>query len=359
MFFELHPENIIGYKKISDAELGRSESHMTHIGLSQKVLTFLSDRDNIKNSIFIYEDKFDYIDAYFDKIEIANDGLYRSPKTRMGERGCVSIASTIRDITKAQGESINWYLLWFSLKNEKIVFFLFNELSSDYTNIKKIGLNLNRNGAKTIDGNHPIFGSLMSYVETKINENGIEILRDLEVTTQIQDQPNKKYKKYDIDRANTRFKEVGRLGEQLIEQYLSKEREKGQIENFIWHNENDESGYPFDFTIQDCRANVYYLDVKTTGYDFKQKMVFSTQEIEFIASTPNKYCIYRVYKDENDKFYLRICEDCKDLSKKVQLQTSQYKNNLTSIEAELRTAKIAISPEIPSLKFKYEIQISE
>ena len=37
MFFTLHPERKIGYKKLSEADLGLSlDSHQTHIGLYER-----------------------------------------------------------------------------------------------------------------------------------------------------------------------------------------------------------------------------------------------------------------------------------------------------------------------------------
>lgn len=71
MFFELHEEGKIGYKMISKSELGNGDtSHQTHIGLSQKVLTFLPDCDKeIEDCLFIYNDSFSYLSAYFSKIE--------------------------------------------------------------------------------------------------------------------------------------------------------------------------------------------------------------------------------------------------------------------------------------------------
>ena len=42
MFFELHEENKIGYKELSDADLGRAAtSHQTHIGLFDDAYHFL------------------------------------------------------------------------------------------------------------------------------------------------------------------------------------------------------------------------------------------------------------------------------------------------------------------------------
>ena len=110
MFFELHDEKRIGYKLLSDADLGRlKSSNQTHIGLSEHVLTFLPDRDSVsEDSIFIYNNKFEYIDAYFDRIENPN-GTFRSPKIRIGERGCVSIVSTIRQTAQADGKDKKWF----------------------------------------------------------------------------------------------------------------------------------------------------------------------------------------------------------------------------------------------------------
>jgi len=44
MFYNLHRDAIIGYKKLSDADLGISNtSHQTHIGLYGDTLNFISN----------------------------------------------------------------------------------------------------------------------------------------------------------------------------------------------------------------------------------------------------------------------------------------------------------------------------
>ncbi len=360
MFFELHGENKIGYKVLSEADLGiGADSHQTHIGLSEHVLTFLPDRDKIsEDSIFIYEDKFEYIDAYFGRIE-RPDGSFRSPKIRIGDRGCVSIVSTIREIVRKNIGSSIWCLLWFGLKNEKVVFFLFNSNSADYINIETAGLPFDKKGTRAISNEHPSFDLLVQYLENKVNANGVEVLKELEVVSQTQDlQLDRRFKKYDIEKANLRFREIGRDGEHRVAQYLSRKVENGELSCFTWHNEHGESGLPYDFTVQDNRANFYYFDVKTTGYDFNQKMIFSTQEIEFIADPAVNYCIYRVYKSSSECYFLRICDDCKDLSSQIWSQTKVYAHGLERLQVELQSAKLAISPNLPLLRFKPEMTIS-
>ena len=359
MFFELHDEKKIGYKKLSAADLGTSPtSHQTHIGLAESVLTFLSDRDIVsEDSIFIYEDKFEYIDAYFDRIENP-DGTYRSPKIRIGDRGCVSIVSTIRGIVQSFDSNTLWYLVWFGLKNSKIVFFLFNNNSTDYSQFIKLGLNLNIKGTKSLDGSNIIYSQLMDYIEEKINSNGEEILKELEIITQTDNiTPNKKFRAYDIEKANETNKKIGRAGEEFVNLYFEKLVKSGQLLSYTWYNQEQESGFPYDFSIQDSRNNITYLDVKTTGYDFEQKMIFSSQEIEYIATTQNPYFIYRVYKSNTDKYFLRICDDCKGLSISINQHTKIYSDKLSELQVGFTGAKLAIAPNISTLIFKHEISV--
>lgn len=359
MFFELHDEKKIGYKTLSPADLGTSStSHQTHIGLAESVLTFLSDRDTVsEDSIFIYEDKFEYIDAYFDRIENPN-GTFRSPKIRIGERGCVSIVSTIRGIVQTVGSDAKWYLVWFGLKNTKIVFFLFNNNSVDYDKFVELGLKLDRTGTKSIDNTDASFSYLMEYIEQKVNKNGEEILKELEIITQTDNIiPNKKFRAYDIEKANENNIKVGRAGEELVNQYLEKLVEAGKLLSYNWYNQEKESGTPYDFSIQDCRNNVTYLDVKTTGYNFEQKMIFSSQEIDYISTTPYSYCIYRVYKNNDDEYLLRICDDCKGLSIEISNNTKEYSKRLGELQVGFKGAKLAIPPNIGAFNFKQEIAI--
>lgn len=359
MFFELHDEKQIGYKMLTDADLGRgTSSHQTHIGLSEHVLTFLPNRNSInENSIFIYNNKFEYIDAYFDRIENP-DGTFRSPKIRIGDRGCVSIVSTIRNTVQTEGPHKKWWLFWFGLKNEKVVFLLFNNESTEYKRITKWGIDLDRKGAKRISQKDAIFPLLTQYVEEKINKNGIEILKELEVSTQTKIiTPNRCFKPYDIKKANDMIEMLGKQGEMLIDKYLTSQMLSGVICNYYWVNRDDESGLPYDFTIQDNRGDVSYLDVKTTGYDFNQKMVFSNQEIEFIANSNNKYNIYRVYKNI-DRFNLRICSNCKELSIEIFNKIKNHTADLADINVGLISSKLSISPSDLIANFGSEIIIS-
>lgn len=358
MFFELHEERKIGYKLLSKADLGIGTSHQTHIGLSEYVLTFLSDRDVIsEDSIFIYEDSFDYIDAHFDRIETSR-GLFRSPKIRYGERNIISVTSTIREKVKSGGEDLKWFLFWFGLKSEKVVFLLFNELSDDYKDIIKLGLNLNaiKKGARVV--NDGLTDTIADFIENKVNKNGLNTLKELEEVSQT-GTPNKKFGVYDIQKASENFMQIGRAGEELINDFLDAKLQRNEIIHFTWYNKEKESGLPYDFTVENHNGNIIYLDVKATKFDFNQKIIFSSQEIDFISNIEESYNIYRVYTNDDNSLNLRICDDCKDIATKINTFTGEYRRNLLKLNTDLRSAKLAVSPQSEYFKFKSEILLEK
>lgn len=355
MFFELHDEKKIGYKKLSDADLGISTtSHQTHIGLSEHALGFLEDKDVIsEDSIFIFEDKFEYIDAYFDRIQNP-DGSFRSPKIRIGEKNGISIVSTIRGIVGENKQKLSWYLVWFGLKNEKLVFYLFNEHSLFYKKLVSLKVDMDKKGARCLDVSDTQYNSLVSHIEELINSNAQDILKDLEVKVQTKDiAPNRKYKAYDIAKINRLNMKLGREGEERVAHYLEKLVQQKLLKHYEWVNEHSESGLPYDFHIQDNYDNVTFLDVKTTGYDFSQDMVFSNQELCFITKEA-LYSIYRVYKNERNEYLLRICENCQDLARDIHEKTQEYANSLKEIPVTLQSSKITISPNLSRLTFGRE-----
>ena len=69
MLFEIHSENKISYKRLTDADLKRSEkSHQTHIGLSNKSLTFMQDNKTEYSAMVIYEFFCDIVPCEVGKI---------------------------------------------------------------------------------------------------------------------------------------------------------------------------------------------------------------------------------------------------------------------------------------------------
>lgn len=92
--------------------------------------------------------------------------------------------------------------------------------------------------------------------------------------------------------------EVGRWGEKLVAQYLDKQKELGNIIEYMWRNDEDEVGDPFDFEVMVKDENGFhkdYIEVKSTKSNNKEVFQISVQQIKFADEKKNRFHIYRVF----------------------------------------------------------------
>lgn len=353
MFFELNDENRIGYKALTDADLGRSPtSHQTHIGLFDDVLTYLPDHIEIDDAMMIYDNVVETMFVCFGRIETPQH-TFRSPNIKTGGQGVISVVSFIRDKAKLFSKETNWFLFWFGLKSEQPVFFLFNDKSSTYADIMSLGIDLNPTVKNRLKKDERHYNELLNYLEKVVNGSGFEAVRELELIAQTDMSSVPQYRKYDIERARALFQSIGREGEELINRFFFEQRQKHYIQNYKWLNETAESGQPYDFYFEGNDGDIVYLDVKTTRYGFEQKMIFSSQEIKFVTNSDFKYHIYRVYGD-NSKKCLKICDNAKNLFTSINGKTINFENSLCNMAA-IETVKMAIQPTQNQLSFGNEI----
>ena len=340
MFFTLHPERKIGYKKLSEADLGFGEtSHQTHIGLYEQkgMLSFLKNEDTT-NAILIYNNYCDILLCDFDRIENP-DGSFRSPKIRLGTVEENTIVRKIREFA-AQNPNRNYYLIWFGLDDNELLFWLLDDVSSDYVKINSFFPSED----KVYDETQINFASIISFIENKINELSINLQEDLEIVSQTLNISDR-YKSFDIEKAQKRYKETGRSGEELINVYLEKQKSENQISSFEWVNKSRESGKPFDFIVCSTIGDECYVDVKSTQFKFQQPLLFSDSEIDFIKTLPeSKYAVYRVYalRDELKKF--RKCCQCFDYMSELNQKIETFDNEVKTLFAKVRGIKIAVEP---------------
>ena len=177
---------------------------------------------------------------------------------------------------------------------------------------------------------------------------------ELEVIAQTTAVAPKKYREYDMNKAREIFAKIGKEGEFLVERHFAKLKESGEIINYKWLNEERESGLPYDFYFETLTGEIIYLDVKTTNYKFAQKMIFSSQEIDFATSTNSKYYIYRVYLNDEGERCVKICTNAKGLFMYIHCKTADYESTLVNI-AKLETIKLAILPTQEDLRFGQQI----
>lgn len=357
MFFKLHKEGKIAYKQLTDADLGRTDGHTTHIGLFGSVLTFLPDNDFDDEALFLYNKTNQNVPYYFDRI-IRQNGDINSPKIKKGGKNVVSVTTLTQDIANETIDDKRWFLLWFGLESEKVVFYLFSSNSEDYNKLSKI-IDLQTNLVKKqVNYGDANYNSLLTTLENYVNANTSEILQELEVQSQIGNTITeiKKYKPIDILNANKRFQETGKKGEELIAEYFEILKTKKQIFAYNWYNQSMETGLPYDFHLQLNDQNTIFIDVKSTSFKFEQPMIFSNQEIDFINNTLN-YNIYRVYdlSEEIALPKLKICGNSKNLASHINPHFDTLKNSLETQSVKLQTAKMIIKPENKLLTFNGEI----
>lgn len=164
MFFEVHSEKKIGFKKLSLNDLGLKETgHQTHIGLYQHVLDFLPDNHVEKAAILIYDDYCEILSCDYGKIS-RSTGKIEAPNIKSGSRNEMTIVNQIRTFaSKKQG--CEWYLVWFGLQSEELVFWLIASDSNDYLCASKIFPTPN----KVYDEHSFSFSLAIEFLEKKVN----------------------------------------------------------------------------------------------------------------------------------------------------------------------------------------------
>ena len=362
-FFELNEEKIIGYKNLTDADLGLSPtSHQTHIGLFDDVLTFLPNQEIIDDlAMFIYNSQCDLISLNFNRIQNSN-GTFRSPKICAGGRGTISVVSTIRDIVKNSKSDLSWFLFWFGLKSKQVVFWLFNNSSEHFKTLINLGVPLENNIKNRITPSNINFSKVLTYIENNIDNSARDLLKELEIETQIPGNLiiNKRIKKYDIDRAKERFSEIGKLGEEFVAEFFDKKLYNREIKTYKWVNQNGESGNPFDFYYQDLSDNIIYLDVKSTPFSFDQKVIYSDREINFAQQqATNCYNIYRIYDLREKQASLRICKHCNSHFINLNTNIINFRNSLDKLDTSIHAINLAFKPDINCLTFDNEILLKK
>lgn len=333
LFFDI--EKRIGLKKLSNADLGTSDtSRQTHIGLYNEVLQFLGD-NVVTTAMLVYGDYCQMLDCYFDRIENP-DGTYRSPKIRIGKKNEDSVVSKIREFALTDS-CADWFLVWSGLENKDLVFWLINSKSNDFNVIKDLV------GSKThiITDEDKAYTSLKNIMVNKINQSSVDIQKEIEIISQTGVQ-SKKYKPFDLEKAKRNMSLVGKRGEELVNEYLEQLRNLHKVESFEWMNKSRESGLPYDFILNEKQ----YIDVKSTRFDFSQNIVFSNQEVGFVSQQKSDfdYSVYRVFDITETNANLKICTQCMPYMEQLNKNVQTFNKSIIQSKTRLLGLNVAVSP---------------
>lgn len=366
MLTSVHAESIIGIKKLSDADLGKSyTSNQTHIGLFSSTLTFLKTEHHIISSQLIYEDQVYDLLSLLDYIENP-DGTFRSPKIRTGNESELyvdnqkvnSVVREIREIARTSPNE-NWFLLWLGLETNELVFLLLKEHSLDFREISERIGNISGRDRIQIDHSTRGFKPLIDYLNQKVDSVNIEYYEELEIASQTGDVKVTKRvfkRERDFERANKLFHEIGRKGEELLNIYFQDQKRNFRIKDFTWVNKSRESGYPYDFEITTLTEDIIFSDAKTTNYKFNLPIVLSYGELDFIRNNKTQYHIHRLYSIEEEP-KLRVCENMYRVSDFFLPKYQTFEEELSKNKMSIRGLKLAVPTDLDFLYFDNEISI--
>ncbi|MFV0230781.1 DUF3883 domain-containing protein [Empedobacter falsenii] len=360
-FFEINETTIIGWKQLSQSDLGLKKSgNQTHIGLFKKTLQFWDEGNNISSSKLIYKGQIFELLLILDFIK-RKDGRIEAPKIRKGELEDLvidgilynSVTRKIWEIVRNINIDNNWYLVWYGLSSSEIVFYIIEENSDEFIGLKEIIKNLGKKTRGTISKSNKFFFKAIKFLESLIILNNIDFYKEIELIADCEKFSENTFNlsSSEINKAKLYFQQVGRKGEELIFKYFIGLKSQKEINNIKWLNEIEESYKPYDFEVVSNDGTIYYIDVKTTDFDFDQKLIVSTNEFNFINQNPINYHIYRVYNLNNNEPSLRICRNINQIGEHIINHTNQLTTNLSPFSTTIQSLKFAIQPNNHILNF--------
>lgn len=101
--------------------------------------------------------------------------------------------------------------------------------------------------------------------------------------------------------------EIGRWGEELVNEYLKREAVQHGIEReIIWMSREDNSTAPFDIQVTSPDGDVTYIEVKSTSTDHKEYFEISIKELQFALKLRASLHLYRVFNVGSSEAKTRI-----------------------------------------------------
>lgn len=345
MIFEIHNEGKIAYKRLSDADLKRSpRSHQTHIGLSNDLLTYMPDEKRAYTAMLIYDDYCDVLRCEIAKILRAS-GRKDATNIKTGGRNEENVVSKIRSFAKERPRT-DFYLIWFGLDSLMPVFWLIREGSNDYNILNNYcGFSLLKDKKIEIVKSEDLnFLQLLKTAQKKIEKVSLNLQKELEFAVEIErDAPQ--FKDADIKKARSYINELGKAGENLINEFLSILKHNKIIENYEWANKSGEQGKPFDFYINGIDGNEQWIDVKTTEHEFEQSIIVSKNEVKFITEKRDiEYAVFRIYSKKESEAKLKVCTKCLEYMKKLYRDIDYMTKSMSDYGASMVNYKIAVEP---------------
>lgn len=122
--------------------------------------------------------------------------------------------------------------------------------------------------------------------------------------------------RYDeLQRAKANAERIGRIGEQLYNQYLESRKATGRIRGFKWVSAENAVA-PYDFSVEEGRGR-RLRDVKATAGDFGNRIHVSLGELLEMRDSQNPYDICRFYNVDETGGKFRLARNVGDKARLI------------------------------------------
>lgn len=158
---------------------------------------------------------------------------------------------------------------------------------------------------------HPLNGINLRDELEDAAQGGLEAARRL-----LKRSVTRKVSRTELRSARAAADDTGAIGEEFVNEWLTRERALGQIQSFGW-SARENAISPFDFTVTTLGGQEERLDVKSTTGAFRNPLHISINELLHCADPSVPYRIYRVFAIEGRSAKMRISEPLAEFAGRI------------------------------------------
>ena len=150
-----------------------------------------------------------------------------------------------------------------------------------------------------------------------------------------------------LDQAAESAKRNGKLGEILVNDFLTQQLNDNNISSFKWEADVNPIA-PYDFSITEKTGTTTLVDAKSTSGSFGNRIHISVAELTEAAKESSTYKIYRVYDLNEISGKLRISANIRDIA-------SEVLRSLEKLPTGVNVDSVSIDPA--TITFDNELEI--
>ncbi len=140
----------------------------------------------------------------------------------------------------------------------------------------------------------------------------------------------------ELERARRAAEEIGRLGEALLDGHFAPLVAQEPLSTFTWTSAINAVA-PYDFRVVHPTAGTSDIDAKSTAGEFERPLHISLSELTYMATSRERYDLYRLYEVTPTSAKLRVSRDVRPFA-------SVILSSLRSLPAGVSADSVSVDP---------------